>query len=78
MFCLVELARLELATPCLQIVVSTCGRCPDLRWELSASDRDVPLIAGVNGTLMARCHVGVYCVLLRWAGLSSRVCAGCR
>ena len=40
---------------CLQIAVSTCSRDSDLHRELSATDRGVPLLTGVNGTLiMAR------------------------
>jgi hypothetical protein len=50
----VELARLELATPCLQIAVSTWAESADLGEWLTMGYRDVPLLTGVNGTLMAR------------------------
>jgi len=50
----VELARLELATPCLQSDVSTCGHGADLASGLPVSDRSVPLVTVLNGTLMAR------------------------
>jgi hypothetical protein len=39
-FCLVELARLELATPCLQIAVSTCVVAADLEVRASGSVRE--------------------------------------
>src|SRR6516162_6842263 len=33
-------------------------RCPELRSWLSASDREIPVFTGVNGTLMARIDLG--------------------
>jgi hypothetical protein len=50
----VELRRFELLTPCLQIAVSTCGQAADLAIGSTVSDRSVPLVTGVSGTLMAR------------------------
>jgi hypothetical protein len=54
MFRLVGLARLELATPCLQIDVSSWADIADLGKLLSVSDRCVPELTGGNGTLLAR------------------------
>ena len=54
-----ELRGLEPLTPCLQIGLSTCGHAADLVSGLSVSDRNVPLLTGVNGTLMARCTTTV-------------------
>ena len=52
--CLVELSGLEPLTPCLQIAVSSCADIADLRSQPSLSDRGIPLLTGVNGTLMAK------------------------
>jgi hypothetical protein len=50
----VELTRLELVTPCLQIGFSACDWGADLVSGLSVSHRSVPLVTQANGTLMAR------------------------
>ena len=50
----VELRGLEPLTPCLQIGFSSRGYGPDRGGELSVRDRSIPLVTGVNGTLMAR------------------------
>jgi hypothetical protein len=41
----------------LQIAVSSWADIADLRLRLFLSDRGVPLVTGVNGTLMARREV---------------------
>src|SRR4029077_11142511 len=43
---------LEPRPPALQIAVSTSGRCSDRPGDLSAVDRDVPLITGVSDAPM--------------------------
>ena len=50
----VELGGLEPPTPCLQSDVFVCCGHADLVRQLSVSAREVPLITGVSGTLMAR------------------------
>jgi hypothetical protein len=50
----VELARLGLATPCLQIDVISRLTGPELGDRPPVIDRGVPLMTAVNGTLMAR------------------------
>ena len=49
-----ELGGLEPPTPCLQSDVFVCCGHADLVRQLSVSAREVPLITGVSGTLMAR------------------------
>ena len=49
-----ELRGLEPLTPCLQITVSAQIGRSDLDGPGSASDRWIPLLTTLNGTLMAR------------------------
>ena len=48
------LTGIELALSAWESVLSGPVTQPDLRGEVSASDRERPLVTGVNGTLMAR------------------------
>jgi hypothetical protein len=50
----VELRGLEPLTPCLQIAVIVRVTGSELDDRPPVSDRGVPLLTGVNGTLMAR------------------------
>jgi hypothetical protein len=56
--CLVELSGLEPLTPCLQIVVIMQEPRRELACIRPMSDRGMPLLTGVNGTLMAWSHAG--------------------
>jgi hypothetical protein len=55
-FCLVEveLRGLEPLTPCLQIAVTGRVVRRELGCCVSAIDHEIPAVAGINGTLMAR------------------------
>src|SRR6266516_3947408 len=48
------------ATPCLQSELSSRDERADLVGRLAVSDRSVPLVTGVNGTLVARRSVATW------------------
>jgi hypothetical protein len=49
-----RVTRIEPALSAWESVPSRALTCPELRSRLSASDREIPVFTGVNGTLMAR------------------------
>jgi len=49
-----RVTRIEPALSAWEAVPSGPVTCPDLRRGVSASDREKPLVTGVNGPLMAR------------------------
>src|ERR1700761_4892863 len=55
-FCLVEveLRGLEPVTPCLQIAIISRVMCCELGFCMAMTDRGIPAVTGVHGTLMAR------------------------
>jgi hypothetical protein len=61
-FVLERVTGIETRTVSLGICAIRASKWPDLRGELSVSDREEPRFTGVNGTLMARRS-------WRWMGL---------
>jgi hypothetical protein len=53
-FTVERVTRIELALSAWESVPSGPVTCPDLRFGVPASDRERPLVTGVNGPLMAR------------------------
>jgi hypothetical protein len=50
----VTVTGIEPALSAWEVVPSGALRCPELRSWLSDGDREIPVLTGVNGTLMAR------------------------
>jgi hypothetical protein len=49
-----RVTRIELELSAWESEPSGALMCPELRGWLSASDREIPVFTGANGTLMAR------------------------